>query len=82
MRHAFRQNAAKVRTCRHAENHKLITAKAGEKILLSETRLKPGRDRPDEMVTGLMAKRVVDVLEAIDIEIGGDSAAAAPLDTI
>ena len=37
-----------------------------------QSRLQARRDGLDQIVAGLMAERVVDILEAIDIDIGGD----------
>src|SRR4029079_13207203 len=55
-----------------AENGELVAAKARKKIRGAQSRLQKRRDGLDQIVARLMTERVVDILEAIDIDIGGD----------
>ena len=73
------ETGAGVFSGRRAENGKFVAAKAREKIGGAQSSLQSRGDGFDQIVAGLMTERVVDILEAIDIDIGGDGAASALL---
>src|SRR4029079_19254387 len=64
---------------RGAQDGKLIAAEAREKIMRSQPANQALGDGCDQLIAGLMAERVVDILEAIDIDISGDGTLARPL---
>ena len=70
--HAFRQRRARLRSGRRAQNHKLIPAKSRQKVVGPETFFQALRYELYQLVAGVMAERVIDILEAIDVEIASD----------
>ena len=57
-----------------AQNHELVAAKAREEVVRPETRAEALGNRLDQFIARFMAQRVVDVLEAVDVDIGRNRA--------
>ena len=53
------------------EDHKLVATKASERVGLADRALEPGRDGPQQLVAGAVAKAVVDALEAVEVDEQG-----------
>ena len=61
-----------------AQHRELVAAHARERVALRDQRPEPHRDLAEQLVAALMAERVVDELEAVDVEHEhGDRAAVA-----
>ena len=71
---ALGQRRARFHSGRRAKDHELVAAKARQKIVRSQAFLQTLRHQLHQLVAGVVTQRVVDVLEAIDIKIGGDGA--------
>jgi hypothetical protein len=63
------------------DDGELVAAEAGDQIVAAHDPAQPLRDVENELVADMVAERVVDVLEVIEIDVehGGRQAAAAHL---
>jgi hypothetical protein len=61
------------------DNGELVAAEAPDEIDLAHTLLQPGRDLGQQRIAGGVAERVIDVLEAVEIEAEHRHQVAVPL---
>jgi len=61
------------------DDGELVAAEAPDEINLAHTLLQPGRDLGQQRIAGGVAERVIDVLEAVEIEAEHRHQVAVPL---